>query len=306
MAKVLKNQTLSPIVIDDVGGVIIPASPSTYTIQPQDFPLWAASGDIDTFINSGDIKVNDGYDDLDSETGKKHIHEESVPRISSLMTALSVTATANTTTTFTNATRLVHVYTGSTAGQIIKLPDATTLTVGHRFQFWNISTQPITIQDNSSGAIVTLAANRRLEAVLRDNSSAAGIWVSDANIFSGVADSLSRFAASCGFDGNASTGRYLEFNSNVDSNISGFILPRTTVLKEIAFAISANSAITFTVYKFSGGVETALTSISTTSGQRTAYTTGLNILYAAGDEIRVKCTAGSAARPVFTLFMVYI
>lgn len=305
MAKILKNQTGSPIIIDDVGGVIIPASPAIYTIQSQDFPLWAASIDIDTHLTSSNIKVNDGYDDLDPETGKKHIHEESVPRITSLMTALTVTATANTTTNFDNTTRLVHIYTGTTSGQIIKLPNATTLTVGHRYQFWNISTQAITIQDYSGSSIVILAANRRLEAVLRDNTLSAGLWVSDANIFSGVADSLSRFAASCGFDGNASSGRYLEFNSNVDSDISGFILPRTTVLKEIAFAIQSSSTITFTVYKFSGGVETSLTTISTSSA-RSAYTTGLNILYAAGDEIRVKCTSGSGARPVFTLFMVYI
>lgn len=304
MPKILKNTTGSAVPVADTGVTI--AASANYTIIPQDFPLWATSVNVDPLITAGTLIVNDGYDDLDPETGKKHIHEESVPRITSLMTALQVTATANITTSLTNVSRLVHIYTGTTAGQILKLPNATTLTKGHRFQVWNISTQPITVALNNSSTLFILSASRRVEIILQDNSTSNGTWISDNSIFSGVADSLSRFAASCGFDGTASNGRYLEFNSNVDSNLSGFILPRATVLKEIAFAIQTASAVTFNVYKFSGGVETSLTTISTIAGERTKVATGLNLLYAAGDEIRVKCTAGSGARPVFTMFLVYV
>lgn len=63
MTKILKNQTGSAILISDTG-VSIPASPSTYTVVPMDYPLWAASSDIITYIGNGSIIVNDGSFDL--------------------------------------------------------------------------------------------------------------------------------------------------------------------------------------------------------------------------------------------------
>ena len=42
MAKILKNQTGSPIALSDVG-ITVPASPSTYTIPAQDYLLWAGN-----------------------------------------------------------------------------------------------------------------------------------------------------------------------------------------------------------------------------------------------------------------------
>jgi len=302
--KVLKNQTLSPITISDLG-LSIPASPTTYTINPIEYPLFASSVNLETQITNGNIKVNDGYDDLDPTIGLYHIQQETVPRNTSLITAIDLITVANTTTTLTATSRLVHILSGSTTGQIIKLPNAQTITPGHRFQFWNKSTAPVTIQTFTGVAITILSPNRRLECLLQANPTTSGTWTTDANIFSGVADSLSRFAASCGFDGNASNGRYLEFNSNVDSNQSGFVLPRSTLLKEIALATQTTTTITFTVYKFSGGVETALTTLVLPAASRVVTATGLNISYAANDEIRVKCTAGAASRPLFTLFMVY-
>lgn len=68
MIKVLYNQTASPIFITDVG-VSIPASPASYLIQVADYPLWASSSDIVTFIGSGDIIVNDGSFDLSKADG---------------------------------------------------------------------------------------------------------------------------------------------------------------------------------------------------------------------------------------------
>ncbi len=59
MSKILKNQTGSPILISDTG-ISVPASPTSYTIPPQDYPLWAASSDIITSVGSGAIIVSDG------------------------------------------------------------------------------------------------------------------------------------------------------------------------------------------------------------------------------------------------------
>jgi hypothetical protein len=68
MAKILKNQTASPILVADTG-VSVPASPATYTIVPADYPLWASSSDIVTYIGNGSIVVNDGSFDLTKADG---------------------------------------------------------------------------------------------------------------------------------------------------------------------------------------------------------------------------------------------
>lgn len=73
MSKVLKNNTGSAIVITDVGGVSIPASPGSYTIPPQDYLLWAQSSDIISYLNDASptpsITVNDGSFDLNPSDG---------------------------------------------------------------------------------------------------------------------------------------------------------------------------------------------------------------------------------------------
>lgn len=73
MSKILKNNTGSAISITDAGGIIIAASPGTYTIPPQDYLLWAASSDIITYLNDASptpsITVNDGSVDLNPSDG---------------------------------------------------------------------------------------------------------------------------------------------------------------------------------------------------------------------------------------------
>lgn len=67
MSKIVRNDTASPITVNDVG-VTIPASFS-YTIPAQDYLLWAASNDAITFIGAGDLIVNDGTSDLTISDG---------------------------------------------------------------------------------------------------------------------------------------------------------------------------------------------------------------------------------------------
>jgi hypothetical protein len=74
MSKILRNNTGSDITITDVGSVVIPtAGPSTYTIPPQDYLLWAQSSDILTYLNDASptpsITVTDGSFDLNPSDG---------------------------------------------------------------------------------------------------------------------------------------------------------------------------------------------------------------------------------------------
>lgn len=75
--KVIKNTTLSDILLTDVG-VTIPAS-GQYTINQSEYLLWAEyvnttpASQIDTLLTSGDIVVNDGTSDLNAVYGSYHL-----------------------------------------------------------------------------------------------------------------------------------------------------------------------------------------------------------------------------------------
>ena len=85
--------------------------------------------------------------------------------------------------------------TGTVAGQIIQLPNATTLQLFHDFKIWNRSSQPITINNASGGLIRTIPPGFKVEIVVADISSAAGVWYSNATsyLFPGYANSTTTF-----------------------------------------------------------------------------------------------------------------
>ena len=69
MSKILYNQTASPITVNDTGYVVLPASPSFYTIPPMDYLLWAQSSNIVTLIGTSSVVVNDGSVNLNISDG---------------------------------------------------------------------------------------------------------------------------------------------------------------------------------------------------------------------------------------------
>lgn len=67
MSKILKNNSGSNVTILDTGVTI--ANNSQYTINPQDYLLWASSSDVITHIGNGNLVVNDGSFDLTISDG---------------------------------------------------------------------------------------------------------------------------------------------------------------------------------------------------------------------------------------------
>lgn len=109
----------------------------------------------------------------------------------------------------------------------------------------------------------------------------------------------SRGPTICGFDGSASTGRWLEFYSNNPSNNSPFIVAEASQLIALSIVTaSATSTATATIFK--NGV--ALTTISLTAQKKNAVS-GLTNLFNPLDEISVQITAGSISRPVVYIFI---
>lgn len=90
------------------------------------------------------------------------------------------TATAAGTTTLTVSDSPIQIWTGSTT-QTIKMPAANTLVqVGTTYRFINKSSGTLTIQDNSAGAITTIAGGSSADIVATNIGSAAGTWIANA------------------------------------------------------------------------------------------------------------------------------
>jgi hypothetical protein len=85
------------------------------------------------------------------------------------------TVSAGGTTVLTAASSYTQVLTGTTT-QTYQLPDATTLANGASFQFNNNSTGLLTIVNNGSGAVATVAAGGATQLFLTSTSTANGTW----------------------------------------------------------------------------------------------------------------------------------
>ena len=103
-------------------------------------------------------------------------------------------ATAGGTTTLTATSPYETEFTGTLA-QNCDLPDATTLTVGHRYKISNNSTGLVTIRTNGGATFWILAASTDIDLVCTDIGTAAGTWEKDYRV------------------GNNATGKVATFNS---------------------------------------------------------------------------------------------
>ena len=86
----------------------------------------------------------------------------------------TVTA-AGGTTILTAASTFSQILVG-TGGQTFKLPDATTLTNTTTFEFNNNATGTLTIVDNASGAVGTIASGGAAAIALLSNGTVGGTW----------------------------------------------------------------------------------------------------------------------------------
>lgn len=118
------------------------------------------------------------------------------------------------------------------------------------------------------------------------------------------ASKVSRFCVASGFDGTASAVRYLEFITNVASNNTGFVVPRSAKIKEITLACQSNATTTAQVVSWNGTSETLLQSISLSASRKNSLI-NLDIPIAANTEIRTKITSGSCAKPMLYIFFVF-
>ena len=107
---------------------------------------------------------------------------------------------------------------------------------------------------------------------------------------------LARYVKGCGYGGNAGSGKWLEFYATNPSNTSPYIPAEQGTVRAISASCDGPTTITFGFY-INGVQQDTLT---ITSGS-TAYESGLNISFSAGDRFSVKVESGSAKDPGFEI-----
>jgi hypothetical protein len=112
------------------------------------------------------------------------------------------------------------------------------------------------------------------------------------------ADTVTRWQATCAFDGTGSTGRWLAWMQNNPSNNSPLVVPRNGSVTELGFSSTNLSTTTITLFK--NAVSTGIT--ISTSAQNSQTLTGLNVTFVAGDKLSFRVTAGSSGRPTIFMF----
>jgi len=103
----------------------------------------------------------------------------STPSLSSqLINAFTLQSSTTTASTYMllSTSDSQQVFIGTTAGQSVDLPDATTLDVGRLFILWNNSTQNIVVNNNTGAMLFNLPANYRAIVTVTDISTIAGQW----------------------------------------------------------------------------------------------------------------------------------
>lgn len=170
------------------------------------------------------------------------ITAEGLAKIRSLSLDLTSAATAATTTALTVSSTVQQVFTGSTAGQIVQLPDATTLAIGHSFIVWNESSVNITIEDASSVSQLVLNPGHRTVITVLSNGTSAGSWAY-AQIQKSVLTLKSGSVASGSFTGTPRTAAVVFDTAFADSNYSIAVSGSDARI----FTIESKSASGFTI-----------------------------------------------------------
>ena len=138
--------------------------------------LYASSASV---LTSGTLPITAGGTGVTTSSGANSVVlRDANANITSnaFFAGSTTTAASGTTITLTASSTPVYVITGS-GGQVIQLPNATTLTNGAIFSFNNNqSSGAITVNNNSSTLIASVPSGGYTTIVLLSNSTATGSW----------------------------------------------------------------------------------------------------------------------------------
>lgn len=138
-------------------------SNGTNLVGPTNIPLQVSNGGTGVIASSGANSVV-----LRDANGN-------IVGVNNVQVGLTSITSAGGTTTLTAASTQVQVLVGS-ANQIIKLPDATTLSVGLFYTLSNASSGVLTVQDNAGTTLETIDQGGAAQALCTSIATSAGSW----------------------------------------------------------------------------------------------------------------------------------
>lgn len=141
-------------------------------------------------------------------------------RTTSTVTSAGTLSLTVTSTTFQR-------FTGSTSGQIVKMPSATTLTIGQKYVVQNRSTTPITVNDGANALLFLIPTGQDRTFQVYSIGTTAGTWdVSNSAASGGGGGALQWIE-----DGNSPTPALDSVNNRVYNFQSGLAQSLYTVVK---------------------------------------------------------------------------
>jgi hypothetical protein len=102
---------------------------------------------------------------------------ESLLAFSSQVSAGASAAIAAGTLVLTSASNCLYIFTGTVAGQIVQLPDATTVPLGWKHEFCNLSNQLIQINDAAGNFLTYISSQQNSNITLQVDGTIAGTWI---------------------------------------------------------------------------------------------------------------------------------
>lgn len=185
-----------------------------------------------------------------------------------------------------------YLITGSTTGQIIKLPDATNIQIGYRVEIFNQSSQPITLQNNAGTTLIVMSQFSVTKAMLQTSGTVAGSWLLDQLILS-VAGGLINY--------NTVSSTAFVTTSTTDVLITGFSITPEPGTYAVFYSSSAsatqnNTNVNHSVYKNGTIVTNSVRTTQTVSANFIFQQTTQTVISLNGTEsvdIRVSTSLGT-------------
>lgn len=239
--------------------------------------------DKEKYLNNSPNSVHCTYQDYDD--GDFNITRILATR--GFATDLTTVTTANQTTQMVSYDAHTYVLTGSTSGQILKLPDSTTLRIGHRFHIMNESAVSVTIQDYSGGDSEILSPESNTLKILRDNSTTAGVWTK--SVSQNYAIGKLRDPRTFNMNGTVGDGNWISVSELIPS--FKYIFTEAVKLVAIEWSNRNGAGRDFDLLFYKNGID-AGNLLYTYQVRNSTYDyasqTGLSYTFTNGDYMRVK------------------